>query len=165
MAGLGGLAQAGFLVLPEIVHVEIAMGFEPVFMGLDGQVSDEAQAGLCVWKDAHDVSSAFDLFIEPFEHVGALEMLMVLAGKPVEGERLLDGFLDPCDELGVAGFPFGDPCCEVLPRLFEGATIVKPAQLLQAVVVGLARQMIESVAQEVDVTALEGGLGQNVSHG
>ena len=36
MAGLGGLAEGGFLVLPEIVHVEIAVGFEPVFMGLDG---------------------------------------------------------------------------------------------------------------------------------
>ena len=28
--GLGGLAEGGFLVAPEIVHVEIAVGFEPV---------------------------------------------------------------------------------------------------------------------------------------
>jgi hypothetical protein len=31
-----GLAEADFLVLAEIVHVEVAVGFEPVFVGLDG---------------------------------------------------------------------------------------------------------------------------------
>jgi hypothetical protein len=31
-----GLAEVGFLVLLKIVHVEIAVGFEPVFVGLDG---------------------------------------------------------------------------------------------------------------------------------
>jgi hypothetical protein len=36
LAGLCGLAEVGFFVLPEIVHVEIAVGFEPVFVGLDG---------------------------------------------------------------------------------------------------------------------------------
>ena len=34
--GLCGLAEDGFLMLSEIVHVEVAVGFEPVFMGLDG---------------------------------------------------------------------------------------------------------------------------------
>ena len=36
LAGLSSLAEVGFLVLPEVVHVEVAMGFEPVFVGLDG---------------------------------------------------------------------------------------------------------------------------------
>jgi len=36
LAGLSGLAEVGLLELPEIVHVEVAVGFEPVFMGLDG---------------------------------------------------------------------------------------------------------------------------------
>ena len=49
--------------------------------------------------------------------------------------------------------------------LFDRAAVVKPAQLLQAVVVGLARQVIEGVAQEVDVAALEGGLGQDLADG
>jgi hypothetical protein len=31
-----GLAELNFLVLFEIVHIEIAMGFEPVLVGLDG---------------------------------------------------------------------------------------------------------------------------------
>ena len=36
LAGLGGLAEMGFLVLPEIVHVEVAVGFKPVLVGFDG---------------------------------------------------------------------------------------------------------------------------------
>jgi hypothetical protein len=35
LAGLGGFAEVGFLVLPEVVHVEVTVGFEPVFMGFD----------------------------------------------------------------------------------------------------------------------------------
>ena len=31
-----GLAELDFLVLFEIVHIEIAVGFEPVLVGLDG---------------------------------------------------------------------------------------------------------------------------------
>ena len=31
-----GLAELNFLVLFEIVHIEIAVGFEPVLVGLDG---------------------------------------------------------------------------------------------------------------------------------
>ena len=34
-AGLCGFAEAGFLVLPEVVHVEVAVGFEPVLVGFD----------------------------------------------------------------------------------------------------------------------------------
>ena len=41
-------------------------------------------------------------------------MLMMLARQPVEGERLLDRFLDPCDELRITRAPFGDPGGEVV---------------------------------------------------
>ena len=34
--GSCGLAELNFLVLFEIVHIEIAVGFEPVLVGLDG---------------------------------------------------------------------------------------------------------------------------------
>jgi hypothetical protein len=44
LAGLGGLAEMGFLMLPEVVHLEVAVGFEPAFVGLDGQGADQAQA-------------------------------------------------------------------------------------------------------------------------
>ena len=73
-------------------------------------------------------------------------MLMILARQPVEGERLLDRFLDPCDELRITRALFGDIGGEVVASLFYRAAVVKPAQILQAVVVGLARQVIERVA-------------------
>jgi hypothetical protein len=34
--GLCGLADLGFLVFLEIVHVEVTVGLEPVLVGLDG---------------------------------------------------------------------------------------------------------------------------------
>ncbi len=34
--GLCGLTEMGFLVLSKIGHVEVTVGFEPVFVGLDG---------------------------------------------------------------------------------------------------------------------------------
>ena len=36
LTGLCGLAEVGFLELPEIVHVEVAVGLQPIFVGLDG---------------------------------------------------------------------------------------------------------------------------------
>jgi uncharacterized protein (DUF2236 family) len=42
----GGLAELGFLVLFEIVHVEVAVGLEPVLMGFDGQGANKAAAGV-----------------------------------------------------------------------------------------------------------------------
>jgi hypothetical protein len=97
--------------------------------------------------------------------IGALEMLMVLAREPVESQGLLDGFLDPTDQLRIASSPFGDPCSEVLASLLDRAAVVEPAQFLQAVIVGLSGQMVEGVAKEVDVAALEGGFGQDLADG
>src|ERR1700739_2030414 len=92
-------------------------------------------------------------------------MLMMLAREPVEGERLLDGFLGPGDEFRVTGCPFGDPSGEVATGLLDRASVVEPAQLLQAIVVGLAGQMVEGVAEEMHVTSLEGGLGKDLADG
>ena len=36
LAGLSGFAEVGFLVFPEIVHIEVTVSFEPVLVGLDG---------------------------------------------------------------------------------------------------------------------------------
>ena len=112
------------------------------------------------------MGAPLDLLVEALEHVGALQVLMVLARQAVEGEGLLDVLLDPGDEAGVARAPFGEPGGEIArgpPRPI--AAVVEPAQLLQAVVVGLARQVVEGVPEEVDVAALEGGLGQDLADG
>jgi hypothetical protein len=85
------------------------------------------------------MGSAPDFLVEAFEHVGAIEMFVMLARKPVECEGLLDCFLDPSDEFWVAGSPFGDPCGEILAGLFDRTAVLEPAQFLQAIVIGLAR--------------------------
>jgi hypothetical protein len=58
-------------------------------------------------------------------------------GQPIVGQRLLDVVLDPSHQLGVAGLPLLNPCLDVRLGLFELAAIVKPAQVLQAIVVAL----------------------------
>ena len=59
--------------------------------------------------------------------------------------------------------PFGEPGGEIAARLGEIAPVVEPAQLLQAVVVDLARHVVERVAQEMHVAALLGRLRQNLA--
>ena len=93
------------------------------------------------------------------------QVFMVPARQTVEDEGLLDGLLGPGDEAWVARAPFGDPGGEIAPGFLGRAAVVEPAQLLQAVVVGLAGQVVEGVPEEVDVAALEGGLGQDLADG
>jgi hypothetical protein len=45
-------------------------------------------------EDTHDVDEAFDLLVQPLQHVGALEVL-VLARQAVESERLARCFPRP----------------------------------------------------------------------
>jgi hypothetical protein len=88
-------------------------------------------------------------------------VLVVLARQPVEGQGLLDALLDPTAQLQVSGLPLGEPCREVAPGLAEIASVVQPPEFPQAVVVDLAWHVVERVAQEVHVTALPSGLGQD----
>lgn len=43
---LGGLAELGFLELLEIVHIEVAVGLEPVLVSFDGKGSNEASTSV-----------------------------------------------------------------------------------------------------------------------
>src|SRR6516162_67101 len=101
--GSGGTAQRLLFVLVQIVHVEIAMLLEPVLVGLDRQRPHQPQAALGIGKDAHDMGAALDLLIEPFQHVGRFQMLMMLARQSVKAQRLVDIVFDPAGELGVLG--------------------------------------------------------------
>ena len=93
------MAELDFLVLFEIVHIEIAMGFEPVLVGLDGERPHEPQATFAIGEDAHDLGAAPDLLVQPFQHIGRFEVLMVLPRQPVKGQRLVDVLFDPAGEL------------------------------------------------------------------
>jgi hypothetical protein len=46
LAGLDGLAELGFLELFEIVHIEVAVGLEPVLVSFDGKGSNEASTSV-----------------------------------------------------------------------------------------------------------------------
>ena len=67
-------------LLAEHFHVEVAVGFDPVLVDLDGESPNEPQRALLVGEDANDMSAAFDLLIEPLEHVGAFKMFVVFSG-------------------------------------------------------------------------------------
>ena len=43
--------------------------------------------------------------------------------------------------------------------------VVQPAQLLEAVVVGLTGEIIQRITEEVDIAPLPGGIGQHLGEG
>ena len=129
-------------MLAEQFHVEVAVFIDPLLVDFDRESADQPQAARGVGKDAHHVGAPLQLLVQPLEHVGRLHVLVVLRRQLVGGQRLLDVLLDPVAERRVLRLPFRQPAREILPRLGELAAVVEPAQLLQAVVVGLARQVV-----------------------
>ena len=51
-------------VLVQIIHVEIAMLFEPVLVGLDRKRPHQPKATLAIGEDPHHMGAALDL-LEP----------------------------------------------------------------------------------------------------
>src|SRR5687768_15983546 len=76
-------------------------------------------------------------------------MLAMLPRQPVVGQGLVDVLLHPAGELLVARAPLLQPGGEIGARFTQLASVVDPAQLLQAVVVGLARKMFDAVAKKM----------------
>ena len=93
-----------------------------------------------------------------------LQMRVVLTRQAVEVQRLADVCFDPIGELGIARRPAHEPRLQILLGLFESAPVVEPAQLLTTIVVGLAGQRVEGIAEDVHVTPLPHGLGQELPH-
>ena len=40
------------------LHVDVAIGLQPILVGFDGQRADQAQAAVGIGEDAHDVGAA-----------------------------------------------------------------------------------------------------------
>ncbi len=59
-------------------------------MGLDAERPDEPEAGFGVREDPHHPGTAFNLLIQPFQHICGFEMLVVRPGQAVEGQGLAD---------------------------------------------------------------------------
>ena len=71
------------------------MLFEPVLVGLNGERAHQPKATLAIGKDAHDMGAAFDLLVQPLQHVGRFEMLMMLTRQSIKGQRLVDILFGP----------------------------------------------------------------------
>ena len=147
------------------MHVEIDRAVEPFLVLFAGESADEAKAALVVWKDAHDVGAAFDFLVEAFEEVGAFDVFVVFARLAIKGPGLLDIILHPGAEFGMLRGPQVEPAAQVLAGFGGIAAVVKPAQFGEAIVVGFAREMVECVAQKVDVTALPSGFREDFGDG
>ena len=76
------------------------MGLNPAFVDFNCERPDQAQSAFLVGEDANDMGAALKFLINAFEHIGALEMLVVLSGQPVKGESFLDVLFDPGAKLG-----------------------------------------------------------------
>src|SRR5215472_2732983 len=157
----GRTAQRLLLVLAQIVHVEVAMLLEPVLVGLHREGPHQPQTAVAIREDAHDMGPPLDLLVQALQHVGRLEVLMVLARQPVKGQGLVDILFDPTGELEVFAGPFSEP--EIAARLGEVAAIIEPTQLLQAVVIDATWHVVERVAQKMHVAALIGRLRQSLA--
>src|SRR3546814_4941461 len=85
-----GFASFGFLRLAQFVHIEVAVGFEPVFVGFDGECADQAQAAGGVGEYPHDIGSPTAFLLYAFEHVGACRVLVMPACQQGKGDGVLD---------------------------------------------------------------------------
>lgn len=79
----------------------------------------------------------------------------MLARQAEEGQRAVDGLLHPGRQAGIAARSLGQPCGEIGIGLGEIAPVLEPAQLLQAVVAILSRQVIERIPEEMHVGAVK----------
>jgi hypothetical protein len=84
-----------FSLFAKYLHVQVAVGLDPVFMDFDRKRPDQSQGAFLIREDADDMGSTFELLVKPLEHIGALEMLVVLSGQPVKSQRLLNVLFDP----------------------------------------------------------------------
>ena len=152
-------------MLLQHVHVKIPDRLQPLLVDLLRKGPDEPQAAGLVREDAHDVRPPLQLLVEALKHVGGLQVLVMGGGKPVEGERLLDVLLHPVAKLRVLRLPFGQSGGEVPPGLGRVPPVVEPAELHQAVGIGLAGKMVERVAEEMDVASPPRRPRQDVADG
>jgi hypothetical protein len=65
-----------------MVHVQVAVRLEPVLVGFDTERTGQPQAALRIREDSHDMGAALDLLVQPLQHVGAFQILVVLARQP-----------------------------------------------------------------------------------
>src|SRR5580700_7336697 len=91
-------------------------------------------------------------------------MLMVLAWKSIKAKRFFEVFFNPGGEPRVFARPPRQPGRQLAAGFGQIAAGVEPAQLVQAVVVDLARDGVQRVTQEMDIAALPDGVRQDLTN-
>src|ERR1700691_1082005 len=91
-------------------------------------------------------------------------MLVMLAWESIETKRFFKVLLDPGGKPRVFVCPPRQPGRQIAACFGQIAAGVKPAQLLQAVVVDLARYVVQGVTEEMDITALPDGFRQDFAN-
>src|SRR6266481_3801020 len=140
------------------------MLLEPVLVGLDGERPHEPQATFAIGEDPHDLGAAPDLLVQPFQHIGRFEVLMVLPRQPVKAPALakagvsVSSMFSSTQPVSFEYLPDHLASQAARSRRASGRsrrspgsgfagprTGSEPAQLLQAIIVDPARHVIEGV--------------------
>jgi hypothetical protein len=80
-----------------------------MFMQFHHQGSNQPKTASPIGKDPHHISATSNLFINAFQQVGRLQMLMMLFGEAIEGQSLFNLLFDPITEFGVFCLPLVQP--------------------------------------------------------
>src|ERR1700730_10749807 len=91
-------------------------------------------------------------------------MLVMLAWESIETKCFFKVFFNPDGEPWIFACPPRQPGRQIAACFGQIAAGVEPAQLLQAVVVDLARYVVQGVAEEMDIAALPDGFRQNLTN-
>src|SRR5271163_3840753 len=92
-------------------------------------------------------------------------MLMVLAWEAIEAQRLFKILFNPGGEPWIFARPSRQPGGQIVERFGQIAAGIEPAQLLQTIVINFARRVVQGITQEMDITTLPDGLGQDFANG
>src|SRR5277367_2473176 len=92
-------------------------------------------------------------------------MLMMLAWEAIEAQRLFKILFDPGGEPRIFARPSCQPGGQIVERFSQIAAGIKPAQLLQAIVIDFAWYVVQSVTEEMDIATLPDSFGQDFANG
>jgi hypothetical protein len=70
-------------------------------VGFNTQRPDKPLVGVGIEKNSHNSGPAFDLFIQEFQHISTLQMLMMRLRQAIETQRLTDVGLRPAGQTGA----------------------------------------------------------------
>ena len=88
-------------------------------------------------------------------------MLVMSEGQGIKRERLFDVVLDPATESGVLLLPVFQSLRKTIAGLGQIPAILQTTQISQVIVIGLARQIVKGVTQEMHIASLPDRLRQN----